>query len=70
MKKQTVKEKAKMDTALKGIKLKEALAKDAIVLFRTTKSEKADMQATAKGLGLSLTEYLGRLHALAKPQLK
>jgi DNA-directed RNA polymerase subunit E'/Rpb7 len=60
----------KLDKVYKGGKLKEALTKDSVVLFRTTKAEKEDMQATAQKLGLTLTEYLGRLHTLAKAQLK
>ena len=68
--KQTVQQKAKMDKAFKGVKVKTELAKDAVIIIRASATVKADMQTTAKGLGLSLTEYLTNLHALAKPQLK
>jgi predicted PhzF superfamily epimerase YddE/YHI9 len=60
----------KLNGVFKGSKLKAVLAKKAVIVFRATDAEKADMQATAKGLGLSLTEYIGRLHALARAQLK
>jgi hypothetical protein len=60
----------KLSGVFKGVKVKAALAKDAVVIFRATKSEKADMQEVAKSLGLSLTEYLGRLHTLAVGNMK
>ena len=60
---------SKLDGVFKGTKLKAALAKNAVVVFRATSGEKADMQKTAKSLGLSLTEYIGRLHALATAQM-
>jgi hypothetical protein len=60
----------KLSKVFKGIKVKSELSKDAVIIFRATESEKSDMQATAKKLGLSLTEYLGRLHALAKENMK
>lgn len=59
----------KLAKAFKGGKLKAKLAKSAVVIFRTTEAEKADMQATAKKLGMHLTEYLGRLHTLAKENM-
>lgn len=37
--------------------------------IRVTAHEKADMQATAAALGLSLSEYLSGLHMLAAPRL-
>jgi hypothetical protein len=53
-----------------GKALKDTLAKTEMVVFRVSKSDKTDMQAMAKRLGLSLTEYLGRLHSIAKQKLK
>jgi len=52
-----------------GKQLKDSLAKTETVVFRVSKAEKADMQATAGKMGLSLTEYLTRLHAIAKGKL-
>jgi hypothetical protein len=37
--------------------------------IRVTPVEKAEMQATAEALGLSLSEYLSALHRLALPRL-
>lgn len=68
--KQTAQQKAKVDRAFVGAKLKAALPKKAVIIIRASATVKADMQKTAKGLGLSLTEYLTNLHALAKAQLK
>jgi predicted PhzF superfamily epimerase YddE/YHI9 len=49
--------------------LNDSLAKTETVVFRVSKAEKADMQATASKMGLSLTEYLTRLHQIAKGKL-
>ena len=50
--------------------LTDTLAKTQSVIFRVSKTEKAEMQETAKSLGLTLTEYFSRLHAIAKDKLK
>ena len=68
--KQTAKQAAKVAGAFKDVKVKAELAKSAVIIIRASATVKAEMQATAKGLGLSLTEYLTNLHALAKAQLK
>jgi hypothetical protein len=60
----------KLRGVFKGVKVKAALAKDAVVIFRATKAEKSDMQKTARALSMSLTEYLGRLHTLAKENMR
>jgi hypothetical protein len=54
---------------MKGKQLKDAIAKTDVVTFRVSKVDKAEMQATAAKLGLSLTEYLSRLHAIARGKL-
>jgi transcriptional regulator with PAS, ATPase and Fis domain len=68
--KQTAQQKAKTDKAFEGKKLKPDMAKNAVIIIRATQADKDDMQKTAKRLGMSLTEMLTRLYALAKPQLK
>lgn len=60
----------KLAKAFRGAKVKAKLTKSAVVIFRTTETEKADMQKTAKALGMHLTEYLGRLHTLAKENMR
>ena len=52
-----------------GKQLRASLAKTVSVIFRTSVNEKADMMKTAKSMGLSLTEYLTRLHAIARGKL-
>ena len=54
----------------KAEKLRSALVKSATLSLRLTPAEKADMEATAKRLGLTLTEYLERIHALVSARLK
>ena len=54
---------------MKGKELNHALAKTEVVTFRVSKTDKAEMQAMAKKLKLSLTEYLVRLHGIAKSKL-
>ena len=49
--------------------VKDSLAKTEVVVFRVSKTDKADMQATAKALGLTLTDYLSRLHQIARGKL-
>jgi hypothetical protein len=46
-----------------------ALMKSETVIFRCTAPEKAQMKAQATALGMSLSEYLTRLHALAHAKL-
>jgi hypothetical protein len=50
--------------------LTDSIAKKGVVTFRVSVEDKATMQATAKGLKLTLTEYLCSLHALAVKKLK
>lgn len=59
----------RLEAAVKSIK-KSDLDKSAIVIFRTTAAEKADMQRIAKSLGLTLTEMLTKLFSYAKDKLK
>lgn len=44
--------------------------KTANLVFRLTNSEKEEVQATAKALGLSVADYILSLHRSAKPHLK
>lgn len=46
-------------------RLRLALTKDATIQMRVTGPDKDSMQETASGLGLTLTEYLVRLHLFA-----
>ena len=68
--KQTAQQKAKTDKAYHGTKLKVALPKTAVIIIRASATVKQDMMDTAKRLGMSLTDYLTRLHELAKANLK
>ncbi len=57
---------------LKGIssdRLRDVLVKEATLTIRLTASEKADMQRVAKACGLTLTDYLTRLHLFASQRL-
>lgn len=53
-----------------GGKLEQALGKTAIIQMRVSAADKASMTSTAKGLGLTLTDYLTRLHYCAVDLLK
>ena len=55
---------------MKPKQLRDTLAKTQVVTFRVSKADKDDMQATAADLGLTLTEYLVRLHTIAKGKLR
>lgn len=58
----------KLATALAKVSpehLQDALRKGESITIRLTRSDKEEMQATAKSFGLTLTEYLTRLHYLA-----
>jgi hypothetical protein len=44
--------------------------KTAFVQFRVSEEEKASLQRTAESLGLQVSEYLLKLHALASANLK
>lgn len=50
-------------------RLETLLVKKAVIQFRVTESEKADIQRTASELGLTVTDYLLRLHAWASESL-
>jgi hypothetical protein len=50
--------------------IEHALAKRATINFRLSVADKLSMQATAKYLRLSLSEYLVTLHGYAKDKLK
>lgn len=53
-----------------GEQLQHALGKTAIIQMRVSVSDKAGMTSTAGGLGLTLTDYLTRLHYFAADLLK
>ena len=60
-------QKSSPESALRSLSesdLNAALRKDEMIVFRVSKSDKAEMQKTAKGFRLTLTEYLMRLHQL------
>ncbi|KAF0241625.1 MAG: hypothetical protein FD180_4349 [Planctomycetota bacterium] len=46
-------------------RLRSVLAKDATIIFRVSESDKASMAETATALGLTVTDYLTRLHLFA-----
>jgi hypothetical protein len=58
-----------LEKAMKAVTKKD-LAKSETIIFRVSAKDKAEMQKTAKKLGLSLTEYLTRLHQIAQERLK
>jgi hypothetical protein len=49
--------------------LRRALVKDTPITFRATKQERDDMHRVASDCGLTLTDYLIRLHRLASQRL-
>jgi hypothetical protein len=49
--------------------LRRALVKDTPITFRATKHERDDMHRMATACGLTLTDYLIRLHRFASQQL-
>ena len=49
--------------------LRRSLVKDAPITFRATKDERDDMHRAATVCGLTLTDYLIRLHRFASQQL-
>lgn len=58
--------------ALKDVppdRLREALVKDTPITFRATRHERDDMHRVAKACGLTLTDYLLRLHLFASTLL-
>lgn len=67
---------AKLDelaTVAAGIdpaRLRMALKKDTTITFRLSELDKESMQATAARLGLTVTEYLTRLNAIAADKLE
>lgn len=72
----TTKKKAqqfdKLAAVLKGIpssRLREILVKDTPITFRATRHERDDMHRVAKACGLTLTDYLIRLHVFASQRL-
>lgn len=50
-------------------RLREVLVKDTPITFRATKHERDDMHRVAKACGLTLTDYLIRLHLFASKTL-
>ncbi len=63
----------KLGEAVKSIpprRLRGGLVKEERINLRVTASEKADMQRVAKACGLTLTEYLIRLHTLISAHLQ
>ena len=51
-------------------RLQSALRKTATLNLRVTPAEKADLEAVAKDLGLSVTEYIERCHVLVSLKLR
>lgn len=49
--------------------LRHALVKDTPITFRVTRHERDDMHRAATACGLTLTDYLIRLHRLASQRL-
>ena len=49
--------------------LRRMLVKDSPITFRATKQERDDMHRVATACGLTLTDYLIRLHSFASQQL-
>jgi hypothetical protein len=47
-------------------RMREALVKTDVITFRVTAPDKRAMEAMAKVCGLTLTEYMTRLHYLAE----
>jgi antitoxin component of RelBE/YafQ-DinJ toxin-antitoxin module len=54
---------------MKGVDTKKELVKSSVIIFRVNDREKAEIQKTAKSLGMTTTEYFTRLHAIAKSRL-
>lgn len=50
-------------------RLREVLVKEVHVTFRATRHERDDMRRVAKACGLTLTDYLVRLHLFASNKL-
>jgi len=50
-------------------RLREVLVKDTPITFRATRHERDDMHRVAKACGLTLTDYLIRLHLFASRTL-
>lgn len=50
-------------------RLREVLVKDTPITFRATRHERDDMHRVAKACGLTLTDYLIRLHLFASKML-
>lgn len=69
--KETPKQRAMLDRLadlLRGVnpeQLRSVLAKEEAITIRLTASDKASMQETASALGLTVTDYLTRLHLFA-----
>ena len=70
MKKEQVRDR--LGAALSNVScsdLRRALLKDTPITFRATKQERDDMHQVATACGLTLTDYLIRLHYFASQQL-
>jgi len=52
------------------VRLRQALTKSETVTIRITMADKLSMQRTASRCGLSVTEYLTRLHWLASEKVE
>ena len=59
----------KLKAELTPAQLRRELAKEARIDIRISAADKRSMTATAKKLGLTLTEYLVRLHQIAVEKL-
>lgn len=62
----------RLAAALKNVspdRLREVLIKDAPITFRVTRQERDDVRRVAKACGLTVTDYLIRLHLFASSKL-
>lgn len=60
----------KIEKALRGVKVKESLAKTELIVFRLSKADKLSVAETAHTLKMSISEYLMNAHRLIKGRLK
>lgn len=68
-----IKKKMELDEVFRGTRrdsLKKAIAKSHVVSIRVTENDKTDMQAMAKSLDLTVTDYLTNLHCFARRKLE
>ena len=58
-----------LEQVFQNTNFKEKMKKDKVIIMRITAIEKVLVKKTASSLGLSMTEYFNRLHALAVAEL-